>query len=119
MDLADSRLVNPREKPESEESNNYLKELGKGDIAWDGTVVATRGAKVLTTKQESKRPVKLTKGKWTDSYKLPEEVQLPYSILVVTRERANFLVSIRKIDSGGITVAYRQLNPDELSRYKQ
>lgn len=111
--------MNPQNKPESQESNNFLKELGKGDIAWDGTVVATRGSKVLTIKQESNRPLKLTKGKWTDSYKLPEKAQLSYSILVVTNEGVNYLMIIRKIESGGITVSYRQLDPDELSRYKQ
>jgi len=119
LGLADSKLVNPQNKPESEESNKFLTELGKGDIAWDGSVIATRGAKVLTIKQESKHPMKLTKGKWTGSYKLPEKVELPYSMLVVTDEGVNYLMVIRKIESGGITVSYRQLNPDESSRYKQ
>jgi len=119
LGLADGKLVNPQNKPESEESNNFLKELGKGDIAWDGTVVATRGSMVLTIKQESKRPLKLTKGKWADSYQLPEKVELPYSMLVVTNEGVNYLVKVLKIESGGITVTYRELNPDELSLYKQ
>lgn len=119
LGLVDSKLVNPRNKPESEESNNFLKELGQGDIAWDGTVVATRRAEVLTIKQESKRPLRFTKGKWVGSYKLPDEVELPYSLLIVTNEGVNYLMIVRKIESGGITVSYRQLNPDELSRYKQ
>jgi len=119
LSIAEGRLVNPRNKPESEESNNFLKEFGMGDIAWDGEVVAVRGAKVLTVKQESKRPLKLTKDKWTSSYKLPEKVQLPYSMLVVNNEGANYLMKIIKIESGGITVSYRKLNPDELSQYKQ
>jgi hypothetical protein len=119
LSISDSRLLNPRNKPESEESNKFLAELGKGDIAWDGAVIATRGAKALTIKQESKRPLKLTKGKWTGSYQLPEKVELPYSMLVVTNERVSYLMTIRKIDSGGITIAYRELDPDELGLYKQ
>lgn len=119
LGLAEGKLVNPKKKPESEESSKFLTKLGKGDIAWDGAVVATRGAKVLTIKEESKRPLKLIKGKWTRFYKLPDKVELPYSMLVVTREHMNFLLIIRKIESGGITVAYRQLNPDELILYKQ
>ena len=119
LDLSDGKLIYPRNKPESQESNKFLTELGKGDIAWDGMVIATRGAKAFTTKQESNQPLKLTKGKWTASYKLPDKIELPYCVLVVTRERVNFLLSIRKIESGGITVSYRQLNPAELSRYKQ
>jgi hypothetical protein len=119
LSISEGKLLNPLNKPESEESNNFLKKIGKGDIAWDGTVVATRGSKVLTIKQEFKRPLKLTKGKWTGSYKLPDKVQLPYSMLVVTNERVNFLMIIRKIESDGITISYRQLNPDYLSQHKQ
>ncbi|MHC4171459.1 MAG: hypothetical protein ACYST5_00760 [Planctomycetota bacterium] len=119
LGLSDGKLVNPRNKPGSQESNKFLTELDKGDIAWDGTVVAIRGASVLTTKQESKRPLKFTKGKWSRSYKLPEKVELPYSMLVVTKEDTNYLMTVRKIESGGIRVTYKKLNPDELSRYKQ
>jgi len=119
LSIPDSKLLNSRNKPESEESSKFLKDLGKGDIAWDGEIVATRGAKVLTIKQESGRPLKLTNGKWTGSYQLPDKVKLPYSMLVVTNEGANYLVKIIKIEPSGITVSYRQLNPDELSLYKQ
>jgi len=119
LGFSDGKLVNPRNKPESEESNKFLTELGKGDIAWDGTVVATRAAKVLTTKQESNRPLKLTKGKWAGSYKLPEKVELPYSMLIVTREGGNYLMTIRKIEPNGIRVTYKKLNPQEVSHYKQ
>ena len=118
LGFSDGKLVNPRNKPESEESNKFLKELGKGDIAWDGTVVATRAAKALTTKQESNRPLKLTKGKWAGSYKLPEKVELPYSMLIVTREGGNYLMTIRKIEPNGIRVTYKELNLDEVDRYK-
>lgn len=119
VDLSDGKLINPQNKPESQESDKFLTKLGKGDIAWDGTVVTTRGSKVLTIQQESKRPLRFTNGKWTGSYKLPEKVELPYSMLVVTHEDVNYLMNILKIKSGGITVSYRELNPDELSRYKQ
>lgn len=119
LNLSDGKLVNPRNKPESQESNKFLTELDKGDIAWDGTIVATRGAKVLTTKKESHRPLTFTKGKWSSSYKLPEEVELPYSMLVVTKEDTNYLMTVRKIESDGIRVTYRKLKTDELSRYKQ
>ena len=119
LSLTYSKLVNPLRKPESEESNKYLTELGKGDIAWDGTIVATRGAKVLTIKQESERPLKFTEGKWTGSYKLPEKVELPYSLLIVTNEGVNYLMKIIKIESGGITITYRELNPDESILYRQ
>ncbi len=117
--LSDGKLVNPLNKPESEESNKFLTELGKGDIAWDGVVVATRRAKVFTIKQESGRPLKLTEGKWTNSYKLPEKVELPYSTLVIDDEGVNYLMKITKIDSNGITIIYRKLNTDEFTLYRE
>lgn len=119
LDLSDRKLISAQSKPNSEKAHKYLTKIGKGDIAWDGTVVAIRGASVLTTKQESKRPLKFTKGKWSLSYKLPKKVELPYSMLIVTKEKTNYLITVRKIESGGIRVTYRKLYPDELSKYKQ
>ena len=119
LSISNGKLLNPMNKPESEESSNFLKKIGRGDIAWDGTVVAARGSKVLTIKQETKLPLKLITGKWTCSYKLPEKVQLPYSMLVVINEGTNYLMIIRKIESNGIRISYRQLNPDYLRQYKQ
>lgn len=119
LGLSNGKLISAPSKPNSEKAHKYLTKIGKGDIAWDGTVVAIRGARVLTTKQESKRPLKFTKGKWSRSYKLPEKVELPYSMLIVTKEKTNYLMTVRKIESGGIRVTYRKLNPDELSLYKQ
>lgn len=116
LGLSDGKLVNPRNKPESQESNKFLTELDKGDIAWDGTIVAARGAKVLTTKKESHRPLTFTKGKWSSSYKLPDKVELPYSMLVITGEGENYLMTIRKIEPDGIRITYRKLNPDETRR---
>lgn len=119
INIADSIMVNPKNKPESEAANKYLSELGKGDIAWDGSIITTRGAKVFTTKNESMQPLKLTENKWTNSYKLPEKVELPYSLLVVTKENDTYLVNISEIESDGIWLNYRKLDLEEISIYKE
>ncbi|MBW7989234.1 MAG: hypothetical protein FVQ84_04350 [Planctomycetes bacterium] len=119
LDFSDRKLISAPDKPDSEKTHKYLTKIGEGDIAWDGTVVAIRGANILTTKQESNRPLTLARGKWSGAYKLPEKVELPYSMLIVTKEETNYLMTVRKIESGGIRVTYRQLYLEELSRYKQ
>ena len=119
LNLSNHKLINPFSKPDSEKAHKHLTKLGKGDIAWDGTIVPTRGAKVLTTKKESHQPLKFTKAKWSSSYKLPEKVELPYSMLVITGEGENYLMTIHKIEPDGIRITYRRLNPDETRRYKQ
>lgn len=119
FNFSDSKLVNPQRKLESEEANKFLSELGKGDVAWDGTIIATRGTKIFTTKQESKQPLKLTEGRWTNSYKLPEKVELPYSMLAISKDNDNYLVNISKIEPGGIWINYRKLSSEEISSYKQ
>jgi len=119
LDLSNRKLIHAPGKPDSEKTHKYLIKIGEGDIAWDGNIVATRGASVLTIRQESNRPLTFTKGKWSRAYKLPEKVELPYSMLIVTKEETNYLMTVRKIESGGIRVNYRQLYYEELSRYKQ
>ncbi|MFB0524502.1 MAG: hypothetical protein ACETVZ_03110 [Phycisphaerae bacterium] len=119
LNLSSGKLINPLSKPDSEKAHKYLTKLGKGDIAWDGTVVATRTATVLTTKQQSHQPLKFTKRKWSGSYKLSEKVELPYSMLVVTSEGENYLMTIHKIKPNGIRVTYKKLNPQEISHYRQ
>ncbi len=118
LDLSDRKLIRAPGKPDSEKTHKYLTKIGEGDIAWDGTVAAIRGASILTIRQESNRPLTFTKGKWSGAYKLPEKVELPYTMLIVTKEETNYLMTVRKIESGGIRVTYRQLYNDELSRYK-
>ena len=118
LSLSDGKLINPKKMPESEESHKFLTKLGRGDIAWDDKLVAVRGAKVLTTKQQASKPLKSTKGKWSISYELPDKAELPYSILVVTKENQTYLMNITKIENNGIRITYRKLNPDEINLYK-
>ncbi len=116
--FSDSKLVNPKDKPESEESDKFLTKLGKGDIAWDDKIIAVRGAVVLKTKENANKPIKSTKGNWSISYELPEKMELPYSFLIFTKEKENYFVNINKIEPEGITVSFKKLNYDEVDIYK-
>jgi len=115
--LKNAILLNPAAKIGSAQAHERLLKLGKGDIAWDGSLVTVRKAKVLTVSQESHRPLKCTPGRWCNWDRLPVKVDLPYSVLVVTNEDIDYLITIRKIESDGIRIIYKKLNPDEVKSY--
>ncbi len=117
FDLASSKLLNPAAKVDSGQAYKNLLKLGKGDIAWDGSLLTVRKAKALTVRQESNRPLKCTPGRWCNFDKLPEKVDLPYSALIVTDEGVDYLISIREIKSDGIKITYKKLSGDEAKSY--
>ena len=117
FDLKNAILLNPAAKIGSVQAHEKLLKLGKGDIAWDGSLVTVRKAKALTVSQESHRPLKCTPGRWCNWDRLPDKVNLPYSVLVVTKEDVDYLITIRKIESDGIRIIYKKLNPDEVKSY--
>ncbi len=117
FDLKNAILLNPAAKIGSAQAHENLLKLGKGDIAWDGSLVTVRKAKALTVSQESHRPLKCTLGRWCNWNRLPDKVDLPYSVLVVTKEDVDYLITIRKIESDGIRIIYKKLNPDEVKSY--
>jgi hypothetical protein len=113
FDLASGKLLNPAAKIGSEQSNKKLMKLGKGDIAWDGSLVTVRKAKALTVRQESHRPLKCTPDRWCNWDRLPEKADLPYSVLIVTNEDVDYLISILEIKSNGIKITYKKLSGEE------
>lgn len=117
FDLKNAVLLNPAAKIGSAQAHEKLLKLGKADIGWDGSLVTVRKAKALTVSQESHRPLKCTPGRWCNWDRLPDKVDLPYSVLVVTNEDIDYLITIRKIESDGIRIIYKKLNPDEVKSY--
>ncbi|MHC4086323.1 MAG: hypothetical protein ACYSWZ_11345 [Planctomycetota bacterium] len=117
LDFASGKLLNPAMQVDSEQVHKNLIKLGKGDIAWDGSLLSVRKAKVLTVRQESHRPLKRTLGRWCNSDRLPDKVDLPYSLLLVTNENMNYLISILKIKYVGIKIKYKKLTAEEAKSY--
>lgn len=117
LDFASGKLLNPAAKVDSEQVHKNLLKLGKGDIAWDGSLLSVRKAKVLTVRQESHRPLKSTLGRWCNSDRLPDKVDLPYSLLVVTNEDVDYLISILEIKYVGIKIKYKKLTAEEAKSY--
>ena len=115
--LAGRDLVNCEAKPDCQEAYKMLMELGKGDIAWNGSLLTVRKAKALTPAQESHRPLKCTPGRWCNCDALPEKVDLPYSLLVVTNEDVDYLIQVVKIEPEGITITYRKLPSEQVEGY--
>ena len=118
FDLKDEKLIMVSlDKENNQQMNKKLTDLGKGDIAWDGSLVTFRDANALTVVRELKRPLETTKGKWINSYKLPAKVKLPYSALIKTKERENYLIAIYEIQKDGIWILYKDLDPDKVKYY--
>lgn len=117
LDFASGKLLNPAANVDSEQVHKNLLKLGKGDIAWDGSLLSVRKAKALTVRQESHRPLKCTLGRWCNSDRLPDKVDLPYSLLVVTNEDMDYLISILEIKPAGIKIKYKKLTAEEAKSY--
>lgn len=117
LDFASGKLLNPAANVDSEQVHKNLLKLGKGDIAWDGSLLSVRKAKVFTVRQESHRPLKSILGKWCSSNRLPDKVDLPYSLLVVTNEDVYYLISILEIKYVGIKIKYKKLTAEESKSY--
>lgn len=118
LDLAHAELicVPYKDKLCREKIYRHLLNLGKGDIAWDGSLVTVRRAKALTVQKESHRPLDCIPGRWCSRDKLPDKAGMPYSLIVVTNEDMDYLVTIDKIQSDGIQITHRKLNADEAKR---
>jgi len=115
LDTKSATLVNPLYTLDSESAYKALLKLGKGDVAWDGSLVVVRKGKALTVAQESHRPLETAPATWCTRYKLAEDMILPYSLLIVTGEnREYFLITIEKLEAAGITIKYRKLDADEV-----
>jgi|GEM_PF-2124775 len=116
FDLATNHLIKCDAPVGSEQAHRQFLKLGKGDLAWDGSLVTLRKAKALTVRQQSQHPLQPTLGRWCNRDKLPDKVQLPYIFLVVTNEDLDYLVTIHRIEPHGITISCNKLAPDGLAR---
>lgn len=117
FDLSVGILLYTPERLGSKELDSALFKIGKGDIAWDGSLLTLRKSKAFSISKESHRLLICKSEELYNSYKLPENLYLPYSLLVVTNEVVNFLVTISKIEPEGIWITYKRLCSDEANRY--
>lgn len=117
FDLATGKFIDPNAQLGSELANERLVELGKGDLAWSSSILTVRKAKVLTIPQESHRPLTCIPHRFYNIDRLPDRVELPYSLLIIPNEDTDYLLTIHAITPAGITVTYRELSADEAKRY--
>ena len=92
-------------------------ELVKGDLAWNNSFFAVRDCLLFTPKKENKRALKSIKKEGHLEYEIPKETRLPYSLLIQTKEKRKYLVTVYKMTQDGVWIYYRQLSDDEFSRY--
>jgi len=117
LDLEGGGLIDSGNAPCTMKTHNKVAKLGQGDIAWDGSIVTVRKAKALTVSQGAHGRLECTPGRWCNRDMLPDNVELPYSVLVVTNEDAEYLITIVKMQANGIRVRHRKLNKGEVKRY--
>jgi len=118
LDLASRKLIHAHRKVESGQIYEQLTKLGKGDIAWDDKLLTTQKAQLFSIPQEDRRPLKYIAGEYNcNSYKLPDKVEMPYTLLACDKECGYYLITIRKIESDGIRIFYRNVDVEELKKY--
>lgn len=120
LDLARAKLIYAptADKLDTERIYSYLTKLGKGDIAWNGTLVTLRDSKALMVKQEAERPFIYKAGQWSASVELPEAMKLPYNFLMSNKEGISHLITIEKITTEGVTVICKKLNAEKTEQYR-
>lgn len=112
LDLATRKLIHwPNVGLHTEQMHRIAVKSKRGDLAWDGRLVAIRGGEILSTKQESMRPLASTKSAWTHSYELPKDLKLPYHVVVVVKGSTSYLMSVQSIEENGITISYTESAP--------
>jgi len=114
LDLASGKIVSIFDDADTQSKLHRSPfEIGQGDILWDGALLTVRNTKASMVKQEVRYPFVHTANEWYDRYELSKNFNLPYSILLTTRENANYLLSIYKIEKDGIWVTYKSISPNE------
>lgn len=109
LDLATRELIQwPNVGLHTEQMHRIAAESKRGDLAWDGRLVAIRGAEILSAKHGSARPLASAKSQWTRSYELPKDLKLPYHMIVVVKGGISYLMSVQSVQEDGIKISYTQ-----------
>jgi hypothetical protein len=94
-----------------------LGKMKRGDLAWDGRLVATRGVTLVSSREETQRPLKRVDERHISAYELPKDVHLPYTVVASDKAGAHYTIKVSRIVSDGVEVYYRALAPEEVSAY--
>ncbi len=103
---------------DKEQLSSDLVAMGNGDLIWNGDPLTTRNAQLFSAAMEEKRPLEWITGNYGGNYKLPEKVDLPYTLLASNKEGRHYLIRIAKISPEGITILYREISTSEMIGFK-
>jgi hypothetical protein len=107
LDLATGRLILPfASGGEMKERAKTLMQIGRGDLAWDGSLLALRKSQVSPGLGQKRNHLKCVEREWCNSYTLPQDSQFPYYLVISTHENEEYLVTIYKIEANGIWLSY-------------
>jgi len=95
--------------PDSEKAFAYLNEKKWGDLLWDGNFITTRNAQIIPNDKQDKTMTFLSKTDWIKTYKVLENIPLPYKFTVINKEESHFLLTIFKIDDKGVYISCKKM----------
>jgi hypothetical protein len=107
LDLATGKLILPfASGGEMKERAKTLMQISRGDLAWDGSLLALRKSQVSPGPSQTRNRLKCVEREWCNSYTLPQDSQFPYYLVISTHENEEYLVTIYKIEANGIWLSY-------------
>jgi hypothetical protein len=111
LDLARGELVRISGEDElgRDRSHAALVTLGKGDLAWDGSLLALRQAKAFSLSRERQGQLRFSPSQYAVKCRLPANPVLPCTLVVERKEGNRFLVRLLAIQDDGVEVEYGPL----------
>ena len=114
LDLATTKLLLPSASGgEMKERAKTLVKIGRGDLAWDGSLLAVREAEISLRPGQSKEQLQRVDRGWCMSYTLPEDIELPYQLVVSTSEKHEYLIIIYRIEASGVWLNSQKKNESD------
>ncbi|HUT30908.1 MAG TPA: hypothetical protein VMX13_14035 [Sedimentisphaerales bacterium] len=120
FDLESGKCVSVpyKETLDDQKLHEYLIRLGKGDLVWNGKILALRNARAFSAPHETQKPLVSQAGKYVHTYALPDKIVSPYTLLVSDYTDNRYIIKIIRIETEGITILYRRIVDSEIELHK-
>jgi len=109
FDFEQSKLFQIFTHPDCEEIYTYLTDKKQGDLLWDGKLLTTRNAKIISSHKLDFPITLLEKKEWISIYQLPEKISFPYQFIGINEQNGLYSITIHKIESKGIHISCKRI----------
>jgi hypothetical protein len=109
LDLSQRKLIGAplAESGDYESTASHLADTGQGDLAWDGTILLFRGARLLPGPQDQ-QTMSCAAGKYVCKCDLPEKLMLPYEFYVAAANRVRYKITINRMTVEALAIQYKR-----------